>query len=625
MSDPIPPVITFRVTNLLDTNTFGTFRYAINQTNTSFNFSFIVFDVKGIIKLTSDLPKIKKICLINGTNVPSFVAPTIEIDCNGYRGLVLDCGANNCTIIGLSVTNSKYNGILIKSNGNSIIQCYIGVDINGNVKGNQGNGILICGGNANVIGANPLANSGLAPNVISGNRENGIALFRASGNTIQANFIGTDSTGLKSYPNNKNGIFVNNYSLYNQIGGTIYTNSQGVTNNPSGSKGTVPIVNIFPPLGNLISGNIGNGVLISGFSNNNTLNGNFIGTDVSGVKALGNSSNGVFIDGSTNNQLIGCTTTENPFVYYNVCSGNALNGIYIYNSTNITVQGNFFGCAANNASTLPNGYNGISVGGSSANIILGGPIPLGNVCAGNMLSGVSIDDFSAFTTNYNNFCGLYAFGGPAGNKKNGITITSPGFQNLITTCVTSGNGENGIELSGKCSNVTIATVISGLDTKGQALMPNGKHGLLIKDSANNIVIGTREPSVIPRATFSGNTGNGIYITDSANNVQVNLTFIGLNSSGQNTSLGNKLDGIRIDGNANKNFVGVSTASRDFTNFVSANNAIGIELTGNSSNNTVQYNYVGIAFDGTPAPNKLGQISNTSSQSSTNIVQNNITP
>ena len=52
------------------------------------------------------------------------------------------------------------------------------------------------------------------------------------------------------------------------------------------------------------------------------LNGNFIGTTASGDAALGNADNGVWIDHANRNFLIGCQFVNNPFVYYNVVSGN---------------------------------------------------------------------------------------------------------------------------------------------------------------------------------------------------------------------------------------------------------------------------------------------------------------
>ena len=49
----------------------------------------------------------------------------------------------------------------------------------------------------------------------------------------------------------------------NEIGGTAFVDkSTGQANNPTGNKGTTTPVFVVPPLGNQISGNGGNGVLI---------------------------------------------------------------------------------------------------------------------------------------------------------------------------------------------------------------------------------------------------------------------------------------------------------------------------------------------------------------------------
>ena len=110
---------------------------------------------------------------------------------------------------------------------------------------------------------------------------------------------------------------------------------------------------VVPPLGNLISANRGAGIQIQNGSRNNMLNGNFIGTTANGNAALGNHGNGVWIIGSGRNSLTGCKFVNNPFVYYNVISGNRANGLRVTNSTYVIVQGNFFGSAANNSAVVP--------------------------------------------------------------------------------------------------------------------------------------------------------------------------------------------------------------------------------------------------------------------------------
>jgi hypothetical protein len=89
--------------------------------------------------------------------------------------------------------------------------------------------------------------------------------------------------------------------------------------------------------GNLISGNSGTGLVIEGYySSNNVVLGNLIGTDVTGTTALGNGNYGVSLGGSRN--LLGGTNASAR----NVISGSGLVGVAIYgaSATNNAVLGN---------------------------------------------------------------------------------------------------------------------------------------------------------------------------------------------------------------------------------------------------------------------------------------------
>ena len=84
-------------------------------------------------------------------------------------------------------------------------------------------------------------------------------------------------------------------------------------------------------------------MLITNGATQNQLSGNFIGTDASGNAALGNRLDGVAIVNANNNSLLGCTIQNDPFVFYNVISGNGGNGLRVTNSNDTTIQANFFG------------------------------------------------------------------------------------------------------------------------------------------------------------------------------------------------------------------------------------------------------------------------------------------
>lgn len=414
-------------------------------------------------------------------------------------------------------------------------------------------------------------------NVISNNMGNGIGVYGSSRNQISMNYIGTDLAGAKALTNGMNGIFLTQGASDNIIGGQATGG-----NDPTGD------VFVRPPMGNLISGNTLNGVLINDASTGNLLSGNYIGTDTTGNLAIGNTLDGVAIENANKNKLIGCLVNQDPFVFYNVISGNGGNGLRVKNSNDVIVHANFFGAGANNAVMVPNGLNGILVEGTSANTQVGGVIPLGNVSAGNGLNGIEVRDQVTGFVSFNTFGGLFAFGGAAPNGKDGILITSTGGNNLLETNVFSGNVENGIHLSGDANGVTIDPNIVGLVTDGSDYLPNGKNGVLIDGNAHLNVLGGNIQSVIPRNIFSGNTEAGLSFQGTAHDNIVFNTAIGLNSTGDAT-LGNGGPGIVMGPGTFRNIIG--GADPQFPNFIGGNQSDGILIDG-SDNNIIRNNIIG---------------------------------
>lgn len=137
--------------------------------------------------------------------------------------------------------------------------------------------------------------------VISGNHISGIIVggTRLPGYVIQGNFIGTDVTGSVALGNATNGIDVFNGTNV-AIGGT----TPGARNIISGNTGT------YHPPG---YGPIGFGIVCG--SSDCVIQGNYIGTDVTGTMALGNVG-GVSMGGG-NTQLGGTTASAR-----NLISGN---------------------------------------------------------------------------------------------------------------------------------------------------------------------------------------------------------------------------------------------------------------------------------------------------------------
>lgn len=447
-------------------------------------------------------------------------------------------------------------------------------------------------------------------NVISGNRGNKIALRRSSRNVIAQNYIGTDPGGRKAIPNQKSGIFLTSRSHRNLIGG-----QEAANNNPTGNKGTTRSISIFPPLGNLISGNAGDGVHVNRKSERNTLSGNFIGTNVSGNNALGNGRNGVTIDKSDGNSFIGCTLHQNPFVFYNVISGNGGQGIRVSSSNNVTVQANFLGIASNNARPVPNRRNGLLVEGSSTNTQVGGVIPLGNVISGNGQNGIAVTDRAKGFISFNTFGGTYAFGPAAPNGRNGVLVTATGGNNVIRTCILSGNLGNGVEIGGDASGVQVTDTACGTNTAISTAFPNGGSGVLISGSAHDNAIGGFQPSVEVRNHLSGNAGYGIAIVDQAYNNSIFSNRVGLGDSatdGPDPAIPNQFGGVYLGAGTSGTILGgsgidnrnrissnvgtglaiiASTANTVFNNDINSNTEFGVYATGACDGTTVTGNTV----------------------------------
>ena len=590
----------------------GSLRAAITAANHAGPHSAtrIVFSVRGTIRLARALPAIHRRVAIDATSAPGYHGgdpPVVAINCHRHLGLVFGPGAGGSSLLGVAVDRASDAGVSLVARHITLNHDYIGLNLAGRAAGNHGAGVLVAS-NGNRIGLNPAQAVNVVGNVISANAGAGIVLAGSAHNTMVSNRIGTNRAGTRALGNHGDGIDLIGGAADNEIGGTAYVNpATGQANNPTGSKGTVTPVFVVPPLGNTISGNAGNGVLINAGSWDNRLNGNFIGTTGHGDKALGNAGDGVRIDrAGPGNSLTGCKFVNNPFVYYNVISGNGRNGLYVTSSSNVTVQGNFFGIGANNAALVGNRGDGILVGGSSANTQVGGVIPLGNVSAGNGRNGIEVTGTAHGFVTFNTFGGLLAFKGAAPNGHDGLLITSTGGDNLARTNVFSGNRANGIELGGNASGVTVQPDIAGLTTKGNAVLPNGGDGVLIDGTAHGNVIGGSLRSVIPQNTFSGNTGYGLAITGRAYRNLVMRSFIGTDVLGTQ-ALGNQAGGVLLAGTAHGNAIG--TLRLHPANLISGNAGIGVTLLGRTRMNRVISNYIGLGRFGRALPNAARPVLN----------------
>src|SRR5262249_51532102 len=123
-------------------------------------------------------------------------------------GLTLGTGSAGSTIKGLDITNFAGNGIVIQSDGNSILGNFIGVDATGMMRmpngtfPQSGDGIQILNSSNNQIGSTSLADRNIASgNAIDGIHIVGTLVAPATGNIIQGNFVGVAADGKSSVGN----------------------------------------------------------------------------------------------------------------------------------------------------------------------------------------------------------------------------------------------------------------------------------------------------------------------------------------------------------------------------------------------------------------------------------------
>ncbi len=602
------------VTNLLDRGT-GSLRdgiiYANNNPNTTILFDV---DVNGIIVLSKNLPKITKQTTILGNLNDSI--PTITIDGkNLYNTLRIE-KTTLCVIVNLCIINSSCSGItIVDSSYNEINNCWIGINTFENCSGNMKNGISIINSNNNIIGSNNFKNQTYYSNIISGNKMNGIYILNSKNNLIQNNIIGLNNNLIepKTIPNKLNGIFLR-HSKNNKIGGNSFIDNDGHINNPTGSKGTETPVFVRPLDGNLISGNLKNGICFC-MCNENYIEGNFIGTDFTGTQMFSNQYNGIMVLNSDYTKILGCNVDTNPFIFYNVISSNIYAGIYLFNSKYTQIQGNFVGINALNSSPLGN-LIGI-VDNDSIGTVVGGIIPLGNVISGNQNCGIEINGNSSEFTSINSFLGTAAFGGAIPNGV-GVIIDGTSSNIKINTNIISGNNSDGVVIKNNAKNIILSSNLVGLDAQSNPI-PNLGSGIVITDNAKDILFEVQLTSVVPRNTISANNAYGLVISGNASGINLAGVFIGLNYIGESL-ISNNLGGLLITDYSNNNIIGNSSNAETY-NYISDENNYAIKLTKNTHNNIVNYNFVNVDIFDYPVHHDLNIIN----ESNKNIVYNNNVP
>ena len=319
-----------------------------------------------------------------GTSQNTVEGDWIGLDASGTAalgnrdGVVLRAGAGGNTIGGTTagarnvisgnqrpgVAQSRRAGIRIEwdAGANTVAGNYIGTDTTGTSAIANDIGVWTFGSGSTIGGGT----SGVR-NVISGNRESGIEIDSGSGNTVAGDYIGTNASGNAPLPNDT-GVWIAGGSSTNTIGGAS-----------AGAR-------------NVISGNASIGADVNGQDCNlqnfnpvtdNTVAGNYIGTDAGGTTAIGNHIGVRLAAGAADNVVGGVGSG-------NLISGNDDAGVLIEDragvdcdtgdstSTGNSVVGNLIGTDRNGVAAI--GGGGVVL--EASHNLIGGTAPgAGNVIA----------------------------------------------------------------------------------------------------------------------------------------------------------------------------------------------------------------------------------------------------
>lgn len=360
---------------------------------------------------------------------------------------------------------------------------------------------------------------------------------------------------------------------------------------------------------NLISGNTTAGIGLR-TSNSNIVQGNKIGTDITGMFRIPNYY-GVAIDSAASNTIGGTLASQR-----NLISGNSYAGVAI--NTNIShdniIKGNYIGVNTNGLSftdTIAN-YYGIAINESYNNIIGGSASGERNIISGNTDGGIAILGLaSTGNTIKGNYIGTNADGTDSIANGNGILLSGASNTLIGGTAtdeknVISGNHLSGISMAyfGTRNNIVKGNYI-GTDKTGMNPISNHTGVYIFSNANSNIVGGTVAGE---RNIISANYEMGICMEAADSNI-VKGNYIGPDSTGLGTfKFSNDTliqgNGLYFNSNAAHNIAGGNNPGEG--NIISGNRVYGLVYYGNSPYNTCIGNYIGVDKTGNvKMPNTTG--------------------
>ena len=458
------------------------------------------------------------------------------------------------------ISSNNSFGLTIFSSDSAVIQGnYIGTDVTGTLnRGNTYNGVEVNSSNNAIIGGITLSEG----NLVSGNHQYGINVVSADSALIESNFVGTDYTGNVAIPNTSNGIILtasapnaqifNNVSCGNTVGimvgfscdsCTIKGNKVGIGADGitllGNSQYGIEVSSAFKPrIGganttdrNIICGNPWGGISLDN-ADSAIVQGNYIGTDASGMLSRGNGM-GIYCTGSDNVLIGGGNAGEG-----NIVSGNSSTGIYVSSVSNArtSIKGNIVGLAVDLSTTIPNTGNGIYLI-ACANSLVGGTSPgERNYISSNGSYGIYLDE-SPFTVISGNYIGTDGTGLLGrGNASLGINVADSrqvligGIGSSVRNIISATSNGAGINVSGNSQLTTIKGNFIGLGVDGSTDLGNWGSG--ISSFTDSIIIGDSVFMARNVSSRNGKSGTGDGITIQGANTNTILgNYLGVDSGG----------------------------------------------------------------------------------------------
>ncbi|MFO0940973.1 MAG: PKD domain-containing protein [Pirellulales bacterium] len=450
-------------------------------------------------------------------------------------------------------------------------------------------------------------------NVISGNDGYGIGMgvFGGSENRIEGNLIGTNKSG--------------NASVGNLSGGVLFVDQGGSSKNYLGGHTAI----LGRGKGNVISGNYQFGV---NAGTNSVIQGNIIGLDIAGNFAIGNAAGGITTYGNGKDVQIGGTTDsvrniisgnrqtevrmygaghwtiQGNFIGTDITGTRALaqantDGLYLDNGFSSATGSNLIGGSVQGAANVISGYvNGTAIyigQGQSNNVIAGnkigtdvtGTLPLGN----------------------NTAIWLNGYAGSSRDVSNTrIGTDGDGINDYLERNIISGNLMGvfilGAATDQRVKDTTIAGNYFGVAADGLTPLPNQSYGVYVRELSENTIVGGSTPA---KANVIGNSAYGIYLGDASNSTTVAGNYIGVGKDGV-THAPNSI-GVYVSPTAHGNVIGGAGPADG--NIFANNVTAGLRLDGTSGKNGTYLNNtffdnIGLAIDaGTLGPTPNGTDSN----------------